>query len=215
MPLRLSYEVAAPLRLERISPAAVQLAVNRSAGKEVELKLKEHFAALPGRAFWGDAAKATKMTEATEQKAVVAVEQRGVALQYYGGTVTAQGHVSEMTGKPTRALLIPTKRSPLYLRRRSLNELGLDKERIHIIRSMNGKAYLVADTVKRVKLKPGEKNGRRKTKDKKTFIFLGSLRRSATIKPHPHVLPTAAETAAALTHATDQALKGLGFTLNP
>ena len=213
--LTLSYTAAAPLRLERLDPARVQLAVNRAAGDGMVLALKEHFAALPGRAFWGDAAKATDVLHATAQEAVVAVGQRGVALQVFGGTVEAAGNVSEMTGKPTRALLIPSKTSPLYLRRRPLHELGIEKERIHIIRSKNKKAYLVADTVKRVKLKPGEKNGRRRTKDKQTFIFLGSLRRKATIPPHPQNLPTAAEQTKVLERAAEQTMKGLGFTFNP
>lgn len=199
-----------------LAPATVQRAVNHDAAYGLTLLLKEHFTALGGRGFWEQAAKHTQVLEEDAAHSVVGVQWRGVALQRYGGTITAAGNVSELTGKPTRALLIPSKRSPIYLRRRPLAELGIAKEKIHIIRSRNKKAYLVADTVKRVKLKPGEKNGRRKTKDKQTFIFLGSLRRSATIPPHPHVLPTEQEQTATVQHAVGQALRGLGFlTSNP
>lgn len=174
----------------QVDVRGLQLDTNRAAGNAVRLAMLNNFQAKGGRRYYGQAAKATEARGLSADGVQVEVGQRGIALHYYGGTVKPTGQPSDVTGKPTKALLIPGKRSPQRVRGVSLAELGIPEERIHLIRSKNGKAYLVADTAKKVKL---AKKGttRRKGKKKDEFIFLGSLRKSATIQPDPSVLPSA------------------------
>lgn len=178
--------------------------VNRAAGTAALLAVKENFISLGGKRYYGRAARTTQVTEATEDGVTVEVMQRGIALHYFGGTVRPTGEISEVTGKPTKALLIPGPRSPQRLRDKSLHELGYPPDRVHVIKSKNGKAYLVADAKPRVKLGKGEKAKKLKGKDK--YIYLGALRKTATIKANPAVLPSDATWTASLGEAVENVL---------
>lgn len=178
--------------------------VNMAAGDAAKLAVKDNFTLLGGRHYYGRAAKSTEVTKATEDGVTVEVYWRGIALHYFGGTVRPTGEISDVTGKSTKSLLIPGPRSPQRLREKSLAELGYPPDRVHVIKSKNGKAYLVADAKPRVKLGKGEKAKKLKGKDK--YIYLGALRKTATIKANPAVLPSDATWTASLGEAVENAL---------
>ncbi len=70
--------------------------------------IRANFDTLPGNTFWGDASRKTRVEDDGDGFAVV-VRQRGVALQRYGGTVTAGKSMSTHTKQPTKLLAIPAK----------------------------------------------------------------------------------------------------------
>jgi len=67
---------------------------------------RNHLLALPGRSFYRDAATSLERNS-TPDEDQVRVVKRGMALQYYGGTVKAGKGRSSKTGMPTKYLSIP------------------------------------------------------------------------------------------------------------
>lgn len=150
--------------------------VSQGAATEVRGTLRNHFESLPGRSFWTEAARSTVVKPAGDV-VCVSIYKRGVALQRYGGTIKPTDRASEVTGKRITSLLIPARWSPL--RGKSLYDLGLPSDEVKVIPRKNGKSPLL------IHERP----------DRSTV--LGFLVKSATIKPHPEVMPTTKELHAA------------------
>lgn len=199
----------------RIDVRGVQKDVNYSVATALRNEVRENFRTLGGRRFWQDAARQTARGPVTADGASVEVYWVGVALHYRGGTVKATGRRSDVTGKATKSLLIPSRYSPLRQRRVSLSALGIPRENIHVIKSKNGKAYLVADTARAAKAKAagtqlkGKKG--KKVKGRDRLVFLGSLRKSATIRANSRVMPTPASMMAAAKEAAINRLAALNY----
>lgn len=143
--------------------------------------------------YWHGAASSTQVAEQTEGcTAYVVVRQKGVRLHWKGGTVRPTGKPSEVTGKPTKALLIPFDDSPLKKRRVSLYELHYPEENIHVIKSHSGCPILVA-----------AEHIKRKTK----LIWLGKLVKAAHFDARPDVMPAPEAMLAAAVDAGRTAIK--------
>lgn len=216
--MALAYTVTTRGSIRRADASKIQTAANRAAANALVLAFKDNFISRGGRKYYGRAARLTTATKADPYGVAVEVHQRGIALHYHGGTVKATGRRSEVTGKPTKALLIPSKRSPLYLRDRSLAELGIPRENVHVIKAKNGKAYLVADTARAAKAKaagkqPMGKKGK-KVKGRDRLVFLGSLRKSATIRADKSVIPSHPAMLEAVRRGAEEAIKSYQFYNN-
>lgn len=135
------------------------------------------------RHFWSEAQASLTHPTVRDGKATIEITGPvGVRLQWLGGTVRPTGKPSRVTGRPTRALLIPLPGSPL--RRSSLAEqsanLASDEE-IRVLKSTSSGAPYLA------RIKPYK---RRVDGRAAKVTPLGILRASATIPPHPDVMPT-------------------------
>lgn len=167
---------------------------NRVAGS-VRQHLLELKAATGSRKWWGKAARSVQVApEEEEGRAVVAINHRGVHLHWKGGDVRPTGRPSEVTGKPTKSLLIPFPDSPLRQRGISLAELGVPKESIHVIKSKKGCPILVAGIEK---------------KTRTNLIWLGKLVKSAHFEPRPEVLPSEEALHAEAVEGARQALRAI------
>ena len=167
---------------------------NRVAGS-VRQHLLELKAATGSRKWWGKAARSVQVApEEEEGRAVVAINHRGVHLHWKGGDVRPTGRPSEVTGKPTKSLLIPFPDSPLRQRGISLAELGVPKESIHVIKSKKGCPILVAGIEK---------------KTRTNLIWLGKLVARAHFEPRPEVLPSEEALHAEAVEGARQALSAI------
>lgn len=204
--ITLHIEVPKDVKLTPPPPAALMKKCNRAAGRSLVKAVKDNFKGLGGRYFWGTAARRTTLAKADAESAEINIAQRGVHLQWQGGTVRPTGNTSEVTGKPTKNLLIPVGNSPLKgkKQRLTLRELGLPPASIHIAKSKNGKVYLIAEKEKRVKRRKGVPAHTRQS-----GILLGRLVPQATIPAHPNVLPDADERRRALAYGAQQALNSI------
>lgn len=170
--------------LPRLS-AEEMSAVAQDAARGVRVLVRRNFAALASasssRAFWREAAGATDIEPiqgaegAQRGMAAVVVRKRGVRLHWLGGDIRATGQRSEVTGKPTKALLIPFKDSPLRKQRKTLAEMHYPEEQLHVLKSRNGCPLLVAE---------------KRLKTRTNLIWLGKLVKKAHFEPRPEVMPT-------------------------
>lgn len=168
---------------DRDTRAIVTSAANAVAG-EVKANFVRLASASGSRYYWHGADAGTRVSLTGDPtQAAVTVHQVGVRLHYYGGTVRPTGHPSEVTGKPTKSLLIPFEDSPLRRRRATLAELGYPREQIRVIKSRGGCPILIATEAR---------------KRKSNIIYLGKLVKSATFRPRPDVLPAASAMQAAM-----------------
>ena len=110
--LKLTFTVKNIRRLSDIAPQQ-RAEVLYSAAGHVRGTLEEHFRKLPGRKFWTDAADSVNVSPKASVggKAMARVEvlKHGVALRFFGGVVKPRGNISDLTGRPTKSLLIPGK----------------------------------------------------------------------------------------------------------
>lgn len=139
------------------------------------------------RRFWHGADALTRVAAEEDGRAIVVVSQRGVHLHWKGGDVRPTGRPSEVTGKPTRSLLIPFPDSPLRQRGISLAELGVPQESIHVIKSRKGCPILVAGIEKKTRLRS---DGATPRQARTNLIWLGKLVKRAHFEPRPEVLPS-------------------------
>lgn len=160
--------------------------ITRAAANDLTSLLKGHFIdraqATNSRWYWGQAAERTEALHG-DNASEITIKQKGVRLHYLGGTVKPTGKPSEVTGQPTKSLLIPTADSPLSKRGVTLKELGVPNEQIHVLKSeKTGTTYLAW-------IRPPQgKTSRSKPK----VVPLGILVKQAVHKPDPTVLPTEA-----------------------
>lgn len=146
------------------------------------------------RHYWRGALDSTEVGKtATNGVATITVSHIGVRLHWKGGTVRPTGRISEVTGKPTRSLLIPFDDSPLRKTRQTLKEWSGTKQ-IRVIKSRNGCPILIA------------------TEEKKTrtnITWLGKLVKQAHHEPRPEVMPDNKTLSAALQKGAVQSVKHL------
>ena len=167
---------------------------NRVAGS-VRRHLLELKATTGSRKWWGKAARSVEVApEEEDGRAVVAINHRGVRLHWKGGDVGPTGRPSEVTGKPTKSLLIPFPDSPLRKRGISLAELGVPKESMHVIKSKKGCPILVAGIEK---------------KRRTNLIWLGKLVKRAHFEARPEVLPSEEALHAEAVEGARQALSAI------
>ncbi len=81
--------------------------VNDAAAGNLMQVVRRHLRGNGGRSFWEEAASSLR-TASSDEKATLEITKRGVHLSYAGGVVKPTGNISEMTGKPTKSLLIPS-----------------------------------------------------------------------------------------------------------
>lgn len=183
--LKLTFTVKNIRRLADIAPQQ-RAEVLHSAAGHVRGTLEEHFRKLPGRKFWSDAAESVNVSPKASAggKAMARVEvlKRGVALRFFGGVVKPRGNISELTGKPTKSILIPGKE--LRANGGELIDVVKNPKRLHVIKTKAGKVLLVEDI-------PGKKG-----KEAEVRIH-GQLVKRTVHKPNPRVLPTVEQMQAA------------------
>lgn len=183
--LKLTFTVKNIRRLADIAPQQRADVLNSAAG-HVRGTLEEHFRAQGGRKFWQEAAEAVHVKpqpgENGTARARIEILKRGVALRFFGGEVKPRGNISELTGKPTRSLLIPGKE--LRANGGDLIDVVKNPKKLHVIKTKAGKVLLVEDI-------PGKKG-----KEDEIRIH-GQLVKRTVHKPNPRVLPTVEQMQAA------------------
>ena len=183
--LKLTFTVKNIRRLSDIAPQQ-RAEVLYSAAGHVRGTLEEHFRKLPGRKFWSDAADSVNVSPKASVggKAMARVEvlKHGVALRFFGGVVKPRGNISELTGRPTKSLLIPGK--DLRANGGELIDVVKNPKKLHVIKTKAGKVLLVEDI-------PGKKG-----KEAEVRIH-GQLVKRTVHKPNPRVLPTVEQMQAA------------------
>lgn len=196
--IKLQVKLMGSARIPTLS-AEDEGALRKSGANRVAGSVRQHLlelkAATGSRKWWGKAARSVQVApEEEEGRAVVAINHRGVHLHWKGGDVRPTGRPSEVTGKPTKSLLIPFPDSPLRQRGISLAELGVPKESIHVIKSKKGCPILVAGIEK---------------KTRTNLIWLGKLVTSAHFEPRPEVLPSEEALHAEAVEGARQALRAI------
>lgn len=185
--IRLSIQFHASEVMGKLLTPSLLDVITRSAANDLTALLKNHFIdraqATNSRWYWGQAAERTEAQHGSNASEIT-INQKGVRLHYLGGTVKPTGKPSEVTGQPTKSLLIPTADSPLAKRGVTLKELGVPNEQIHVLKSeRTGTTYLAW-------IRPPQG----KTSRSKPKVFpLGILVKQAVHKPDPSVLPTETE----------------------
>lgn len=184
----------------------------RSAANGVATAVKTHFLSLPGERFWGEASEKVRVVPLSRNRWQIGVYQRGVRLQYQGGTVKPTGKPSEVTGKPTKSIFIPRQDGPIRAKGDSLFEFlrgraGADTVRA-IKRKGSGKVFLVMDMEERHASPYVTKTGKIRNRYNKVtpLRILGSLVKQATVPAHPEVMPSKEELHAAATEAAQVTL---------
>lgn len=201
--IKLKMSMLGVPRLPALGDAALGLIAKEAArgvATELRLNFKRLGRAVGSRHFWHSAADAVAEPPTAEGRtATVLVRKRGVRLHWQGGEVKPTGQQSEVTGRPTKALLIPFADSPMRKRGQTLAEAlhrdGLTADDVHVIKSKGGCPILMA-----------AKQLKRKT----NLIWLGKLVKRAKFNPRPEVIPTAEQLAAA---AVKEGRRGLKLIL--
>lgn len=199
-----------PLLMDLNKPALVDEAAANAAECIME-QVKDNFLKRGGRRFWQQAADSVQVQNLPKTGTrLVTVGQRGVRLQWLGGTVRPTGKPSESTGKPTKSLLVPHPKSPMRENDLSLAEFLQHRSgtvRV-IVRKATGRAYLVLDESTRIKLHAaGRTKKDRKAKQATRLTLLGSLLKQVTIPAHPDVMPTDAALHATAHAAAEEVLR--------
>ncbi len=186
---------ASKATLDRLTAALGPDAVGTAMEVAVEGKVKANFDILsrtPNKlggqttAFWKRAGDSVT-TKVSGSTVTLTITQKGVALQYYGGTVKPSGKPSEITGKPIKFLTIPKVAAAHGKSVATLRSLGVD-----LYPGRGGLLRQAGDT-------------RNPDTDEMWFV----LAKKATIKPNPRVLPPASEITAAAAEALDNALAAI------
>lgn len=169
--------------------------VSGGAASEVRNLMKRNFAGLNSRKFYVDAAQKTEVVGSGSVVSVV-VNKVGVRLQWKGGVIKPTGRISEVTGRPVKSLLIPVKNG--VMGEMSMKEyMGVARRPIKYIpgKAENGdKGFLAHESGK--------------GKDKKLTV-IAWLRKKATIRAHPKVLPTQDELRDAAVRGAKLVIKNL------
>ncbi len=183
--LKLTFTVKNIRKLADIAPQQ-RADVLHSAAGHVRGTLEEHFRRLPGRKFWQEAADSVHVSpqasEGSTARARIEILKRGVSLRFFGGVVKPRGNISELTGRPTKSLLLPGKE--LRANGGDLIDVVKNPKKLHVIKTKAGKVLLVEDI-------PGKKG-----KEDEIRIH-GQLVKRTVHKPNPRVLPTVEQMQAA------------------
>ena len=138
--------------------------------------------------FWADAARSVA-SEVTGSGAVVRVSQLGLRLRYEGGTVLPGKGISSYTGRPTRALAIPSGRVPVRDGRRiSPGEAGP----LVFVKARGGEVvgYLIAGEIAGV-ISRGKNKGRPRVRKKGPLLF--TLKMRVAVRGDAGVIPVGGE----------------------
>lgn len=177
--------------------------MRRNAADGVLEHTRNHLLALPGKSFYRDAAQSLERVS-TAQDDEVRITQRGVALQHYGGTVEPGKGLSSKTGKPTKFLAIPSAlakgKSPRLFQDLSYVPVKNGGKVAALLMRVPEAARTTADKAHKQKLKEharkvkkaakgGQSAPPRPVREKPKPQLYFTLVSSATIKPHPNVLP--------------------------
>jgi hypothetical protein len=158
--------------------AEMGMAVERQVARHMRgsVALKPNRLGAPSTGFWQKAINSIRGT-ATDSEATVSIPARGVALQYYGGTVRPTS--KEYLTIPIHAMA----------HGKSAREIGV---RLYRFMSKKGNLILATDPNPRRGStgKPSKKRARLGGYRGGTPLYV--LKRSARILPHPNVLPDAA-----------------------
>lgn len=199
--LKLTFTVKNIRKLADISPQQREKVMYSAAGR-VRSTVEEHLRSLGGRRFWSAAADdvhvAPLPSEGLTLRSRIEIRKRGVALRYFGGVVKPRGNISELTGRPTKSLLIPGKE--LRANGGELIDVVKNPKKLHVIKTKAGKVLLVEDI-------PGKKKG-----EKDSMRIHGQLVKRAVHKPNPRVLPTRETMAAAARSAAEVELRDIKLT---
>lgn len=183
--LKLTFTVKNIRKLADIAPQQ-RADVLYSAAGHVRGTLEEHFRAQGGRKFWPKAADSVHVSpqasEGGTARARIEILKHGVALRFFGGVVKPRGNISDLTGRPTKSLLIPGKE--LRANGGELIDVVKNPKKLHVIKTKAGKVLLVEDI-------PGKKG-----KEDEIRIH-GQLVKRTVHKPNPRVLPTVEQMQAA------------------
>ena len=183
--LKLTFTVKNIRMLADIAPQQ-RADVLHSAAGHVRGTLEEHIRRLPERKFWQDASASVHVSpqesEGSTGRARIEILKRGVSLRFFGGVVKPRGNISELTGRPTKSLLIPGKE--LRANGGELIDVVKNPKKLHVIKTKAGKVLLVEDI-------PGKKG-----KEDEIRIH-GQLVKRTVHKPNPRVLPTVEQMQAA------------------
>lgn len=190
--LKIKFTIKNRLCLVDLKPEARE-AVMGTVVNQVRDLVDEHMRGNGGREFWQEAADSIKVSPLYRAKdgkleARLEIYKRGVHLRYAGGIVKPTGNISEMTGKPTKSLLIPSRE--LRADGGDLYDYVRDPRKVHVIKNKAGRVYLVEDGAEGAKMR-----------------LLGRLVKSTTHKPNPRVLPTREEMATRARNKAHEALR--------
>ena len=136
--------------------------------------------------FWADVKKSVESV-ASSTEATVYLRQIGIRLRYYGGEVTPGKSISSHTGKPTRALAIPSSDVPVQKGRQ------IRPGRAGLLAFMRAKTY--GETVgylvegELIKIGRGKNKGGTRIAPKKGGKILYTLRTITRHKGDPNIIP--------------------------
>ena len=169
--------------------------LNRAMGERVEDATRTHLQELSARrsphtGFYGKAAQSVELSSDADA-AEIRIPHPGMALRFYGGTVTGGSSISSFTGRPTKSQALPTENVPVRNGRRlAPREAGI----LAFIPTRRGNIHtsgvLVEGVMKDVTRGPrkGQKRAVPKPGGKVMFI----LRRLTRHKADPTVIPSVA-----------------------
>jgi hypothetical protein len=153
-----------------------------------------------GLAFWRDVWKSAEANHDNE-RATVTLRESFIALRYYGGEVTPGKSISSYTGRPTRALAIPSKAVMVKDGRRVQPSQSGILAFIHAARGRETVGYLVEGV--EIVAKHGPNKGKKITLPKVGGKLLYTLRTITRHRGDSGILPPVA----AITTAAAQAIE--------
>lgn len=152
---------------------------------DLQKALQTHFTGLNSRSFYKDAARSV-FVEPAGENLCVNIYKRGVKLQWLGsgylpgGVLKPSGNTSQVTGRPIKALSIPTKAAPynksIFRSRLPLAFIPTNK-RPDVIGVLVG--------AKPVMVQRGKRKGQTALRADKSAPIYYVLMTQATITPHP------------------------------
>jgi hypothetical protein len=157
---------------------------------EAEATVKRHLEALKGRSpntgYYAKAAAGVN-SRADATAATVIIQAAGIGLRHFGGEVKPGRTISSKTGKPTKAVAVPTKYVPIVNQQRSLPK---DMPLLAFVPNRKGgdtTGYLVEGEQRLAK--KGKSKGKYITVAKKDGKMMFVLRKRTTHEADPSVLP--------------------------
>jgi hypothetical protein len=164
-------------------------ALTLDARDEVAKHIEQHLVPnqRPGIEFWQQAV-ASMETNATDERGEIVIGKVGFKLRYYGGEVRPGKSLSSYTGKPTRALSIPTANVPTkggtYVRPGRAGHLAFISE----AKGRETVGYLVEGEV--VTNRRGSNKGKKRVKPREGGRLMYVLRSVTRHKGNRGILPT-------------------------
>jgi hypothetical protein len=163
-------------------------AIRQNTLEEVKNHLREKYLPRDGPRgdFWADVIASTQAAS-DDKSATVSLTELGVALRFSGGEVTPGKSISSFTGKPTRALAIPTAAVPVARGRQ------IRPGRAGILAFIKSRGagetvgFLVSGELK--KIMRGKNKGNDRIVPKTGAQILYTLRTITRHKPDPNILP--------------------------